>query len=408
MKKFFALLFCLLLAVSGVFALTIKSAQPSYEKGTALEFSGACDSGKTNFIKAEIGGKLIFEQQVNCFEGGTSFVHKYQTDMLDPSGNWEVTLFTENSSTDILVQVEPTPQSAYYRITFLSPAKTSFERSEIVLVSVHVTDSGTDETGAQIVMYDVFGRRLELKDEGSGVYDINYVIPHDAPIGDWGLVVTAKKQESGGIFGGERTISSEIQNANLRIEIQEPTNQTYEQSDSVPIKAMAFYPSGVAVPNERLKSAELTTLNERHALEINSDGELVLAWTPQYSGSQTVTIRAEDLAGNFGSSQASLVISCSVTCFAKQYGLIILVVLLVGAVATRLFYTRAKLSLDLVSAKREREKAMGLIKNLQEEYFSKGVMPASSYKENLASYKARIIELDEKIRELEKKAEEEK
>ena len=64
--------------------------------------------------------------------------------------------------------------------------------------------------------------------------------------------------------------------------------------------------------------------------------------------------------------------------------------------------------MEFENLKKEREKTLQLIKNLQEDYFGKGVMPTASYKSNLATYKARLIQVEEQLRQMESKMHSEK
>ncbi|HZX20237.1 MAG TPA: hypothetical protein VFF13_04435 [archaeon] len=405
MKKLFFIFF--LLFISGtVFSLTLKAEQNGYEKGSDIPLSGSCDAGEVHKIKAELGNLQIFEEQINCFEGKFSYTHS--TSYLDPSGNWTITLFTQNSETQIIVQIEPVPESAFYRITFLSPAVFTFQRGEPVFISVEITDSGNPVLEAEVVMFDVFGRRIQLKDEGNGIYDINYGIPFNSQIGKWDLFVTAQKNQESKNYGGERKIETNIVQTQFDFEFIEPENRTFEQSDSVPFRVKVRYPSGQKLSKVLVETAELRVNNSTFPMEMNSEGELVLNYYAQESGNLIHTIFVEDIAGNQAEANLELTITCSVTCLLKSYGLIVLAFILVFGVVAKLFYSKTKKSFDLLALQKEREKTMELIKNIQTEYFGKAVMPASSYKSNLAEYKARLIDLDEKIKQMKKKIEETK
>jgi len=387
-------------------ALTLKSEKTTYEKGTDLELSGNCDSSTLHKIKAEVKGKKIFEEQVNCFGGKFDF--KYTTGFLDPSGNWNIKLFTSENETEIIAIVKAIPESAYYRITFLSPAGVSFRRGETILVSVEVTDSGEAVDEAEVIMFDVFGRRISLKPEGRGAYDINYAIPFNSKEDTWDLTITAQKETGTGTFGGERNLEIDIMGAAFNFNVIEPSNQSYEQSDPLPIKVQVTYSNGVKLRQGNIEIAELRVGQDNEAMEINSDGDLILSYLPKQTGNQVYRIYIKDNAGNESEKRIELTITCSITCFMKSYGLIILVIILVVGVVAKLFYAKIQYSVQLITLQNEKEKTMELIKNLQKEYFGKAVMPASSYKSNLASYKAKLIELEEKIKRLKHNIEQEK
>ena len=69
--------------------------------------------------------------------------------------------------------------------------------------------------------------------------------------------------------------------------------------------------------------------------------------------------------------------------------------------------TKLSSSNQLSKLKEERQKTLDMIKSLQEDYFTKGVMPSSSYKKNLSDYTAKVAELEEKIAQLKSKKEQE-
>jgi len=209
-------------------------------------------------------------------------------------------------------------------------------------------------------------------------------------------------------MGGERKIKTQITETLFNFEIIEPANQTYEQSDSIPFKVKITYPNGAKLDRDNIDVAELRIGNEQIPMEINSENEFILAHSPRESGNQVFLIYVKDNAANEGTKKVELVITCSITCFAKSYGLMILVIILVLGVVSRLFYSKTKNALDLIQLKKDKEKTIELIKNLQKEYFGRGIMPAMSYKKNLANYKSKLIDLEEKIKQLEAKIDAEK
>lgn len=406
MKKIILVLFLLAVLAPATHALLLKSEKNSYVKGEELSFTGLCDQG-VNLITGETEGKEIFSQQVVCQDGGFSF--SYKTSFLDPSGSWNVTLVGQSEESTVPVRVELNDDSAYYRLTFLSPAERTFKRSQSVFLSVQLTDSGEPVDGAQVVFYDVFARRITLRNSGNGIYDLNYLVPFDAQIKEWGLVVTATNEDRVlGTKGGERKIDSTIIPANFTFSVVEPTQQTYEQSDTIPFKVAITYPNGSPLKEDNVQEAVLIVKDQNFALEANSEGEFIYSYNPQFSGNQEIIIFAKDTQANQGQQKIPLVITCSFTCFLKNWGLIILVFVLVVGVVLRLFYKRITMGMQLSQLKTEKEKTIQLIKDLQGEYFGRGVMPSSSYKKNLTSYKSRLIELDEQIKQLSSRLEEEK
>ena len=403
MKKIIYLLLSMILITSFSYSLTLKTDQSSYDKGEEILLSGNCDNAIIHSVKAELGEITIFEESINCSTGKFDF--SYETSFLDPIGTWKIILFTFDNETGILTQIKPTQDSAFYRITFLSPANFEFRKGESVFISVEVADSGEPVDGVEVVMYDALGRKINLKPEGNGIYDLNYSVPYNALTGDWDLIVTAQKQPNGTVHGGERKIETKITQTLFSFEIIEPTNQTYEQSDSIPFKTKITYPNGAKLKKENVEIVELRIGDQKISMEINSEEEFILSHYPSASGNQVFLLYVKDDAGNEGTKRIELVITCSITCLAKTYGLVVLVIILVLGVVSRLFYSKTKNALQLIQLKKDKEKTLDLIKNLQTEYFEKGIMPAMSYKKNLSNYKSKLIDLEEKIKQIEAKIE---
>ncbi|PIN85311.1 MAG: hypothetical protein COV47_02835 [Candidatus Diapherotrites archaeon CG11_big_fil_rev_8_21_14_0_20_37_9] len=387
-------------------ALLLKSEKNSYSKGDSIVLSGFCDSGE-NRISAETEGKIVFDEQVICDVKGFKF--SYPTTFLDPSGSWKITLSSPETESSVLLRVEPTSDSAFFRITFLSPAEFNFSRGEFVFVSVEVLDAGEPVDNAQVVFFDAFSRKINLKNSGNGIYDLNYSVPYNAPTGQWNLLVVAQKEtDSGKIIGGERKIPAEISPARFDFVIIEPSKPAYEQSDAIPFKFNVFYPNGTKLDSTNLKQVEVIAGDQNYIAELNTNNEYVLSYIPNQSGNIDARIIATDTAGNESQYSVQVTVTCPITCFLKNWGLIILVFVLVVAIITRLFYHKTKLNLELMRLKSEKEKTTQLIKNLQLEYFGKGIMPSSSYKSNLLNYKSKLIEIDEQLNQLQKKLSEEK
>ncbi len=406
-KNFLILIFFSLLLISGVTtAVTIKAEANHYAKGEIIALNGKCGQNNINDISAVIEGIKIFEDKVICTEG--EFVYNYKTTFIEPSGNWKISISDKGDESSVIVGVDLTSDSAYYRITFLSPSEFSLRKSEDAFVSIQLTDSGTPVDDAEVILYDVFGRKIMLKPEGSGIYDLNYVVPFDSESESWVLVVTAQKEDNGKLYGGERKINVEIIDSKFNFNLVEPSKEFYEQSDSIPFKLKITYPNGSSLNLENLESAVLEIEDETYPFEINSEEEFVLAYNPKSPGNKEAKIIVTDIAENKGETKIQFLVTCSVTCLIKSYGLITLVLILVVGVISRLFYAKIKLTLEKIRLKAEKQKTTLLIKDLQEEYFTKGVMPTGSYKSNLALYKAKLIELEERLKYVENRLEEEK
>ena len=124
-------------------------------------------------------------------------------------------------------------------------------------------------------------------------------------------------------------------------------------------------------------------------------------------GAVELEVSAIDFTQNEGLKTIKMVIGCSVTCLINQYGLFVAAFVLIVAAVGRIFYSHISYKGKLEKLQKEKEKINRLIKDRQREYFTKGIMPAKSYKKNLSEYKTRLIQTEQEIMELKRKEEEE-
>src|SRR3989344_427106 len=388
------LLLAVLLLASDAIALTILTDKLSYVKGDVIAISGACSAGNQNLVIGLNGEKKIFEEDIECSEE-EEFSFDYQSSFLDPEGNWELRLSTPEESAKINVVVENKREAGFYFIKVLNPTIGKYSRAEKLDFSVEVTDAGTLVADARVVLWGVKGERIEFRNSGSGVYNVEYTVLVDAPLGSWKVLLLAETVRGQERIGGRNNeLEMVIEKAPISIDVLEPKTTTFELGTRIPVRINATYFNGSGLPEESIATARVD--GKEITLSRISSSEFAGMIEIEQSGSLEVEITVDDQSENITTKTLNLVAGCSVTCLITNYGLYIIAVVLVGLVAFQLFVGKVSYGSELSKLEKEKQKNLELIVSLQKEYFSKGVMPANSYKKNLAEYKARLAELEEK------------
>ncbi len=395
----------LLILLPYAFGLSIQTDKEDYAKGETIEITGNCNRQLSNKLVMTYGAKKIFEKAVDCTLLG-EYSLGYKIDFLGPSGNWIIKLSAGEESVVRKIAVLHSPESAYYLVRFLSPSIGEYRRAEDVAISVKVTDAGIAVEDANVVCWDLYGNKIYLENKGNGLYSLQYEISYDLEAKEWDLLVIAVSEKDGKSFGGENSISLEITDAPILIDVIEPATQSFELTDSIPIKVAITYFNGKEIKEEREQLKAVVKINEKsYELEKIEKGVYQLNYKPESNdlGTLTVSFSAEDDAGNVGNKTINLVITCSLDCLTKTYGIYVLVLFVIVIIILIVSYSRIKYSIKLRALEKERGGTLDLIKSMQREYFEKKVMSYRAYKENLADYQTKIAELDEKIKNLKEK-----
>ncbi|GEM_PF-3443795 len=396
-------LFFLVLLAGSCAAINVGTSDESFEKGEKIGFAGLCSPGKQSFFSVREGVKKIFSQEFLCpLSGGYSV--SLQTSFLDPAGIWTATLWSENESAEKKIEVSDTREARFLLVRFLSPTGTSFYRGETLALNVEVRDEGNEAGDANAVFWGVDGTRFFLEKTGTGNYFLRYRLPLDSNTGEWKLEVLAQRETENGLIGGKGTIAAEIISAPISIEVIGPDVSYFDVGQKVLFDLVAKYLDGTPLEQGTVTvSVGANTVQLKDGLNGKFSGEFELK---QYNiGSVEAVITASDPFGNEQAKTVNLVAGCSPTCLLSQYGLIALGLILAAFVVGRFVLRRTNYASELKKLKLEKEKTLQLIQSLQKEYFSKGVMPAASYKENLAKYRSKTVEIDEKIKNLQKEKE---
>ncbi|MFH1587053.1 MAG: hypothetical protein ABID38_04310 [Candidatus Diapherotrites archaeon] len=399
MRRIVVLLLIVLLAASA-FAISVETDKASYEKGEFISITGEClkDTGLTLLITAS--GRKLHEEKIYCNKNSRYFLN-YKTSFLDPKAKWDLKVLQGGEDDETQLYMYPKNEGAFYLITFLSPSPGKYKKGEDLTLSVKVLDAGEAVTDANVISWGVMGEKLQLENRGGGIYSIDLAIPFDSEKTAWDFIVLAQSAKRGNIFGGEQSLGIEIESAQIIIEVIQPEVHEYDLSTPLPLEARIKYSDGKAVKNLQEIGAEISGVK----ILLSEIGEGLFSSEHLMScddaGSVSIRFFASDTAGNSGQATKNIVATGQIGCFLRDNWIYILVIIVLVVTVSLFAYSRLSHNLKTKLLKNERDKTMNLIKSLQEDYFTKGVMPAISYKKNLAKYQAKINELDKKIKDLE-------
>lgn len=399
MKKM-ALLFVVFFAASAL-AIGFQTDKTGYQKLEAIKISGSCTQGVPAKLFATSGRLQIFSIDIECKENG-SFETQYQTSFLDHSGEWALELNSSSEKTAKTISVNEIREAGFYIVRFQSPTEGTYQRNQALVFSVEVIDAGTRISDAAVVAWGAKGEKIQFKNNGNGQYVLEYKIPLDAPIGDWKPEVRSQAKKGEGMFGGIGKLNLQIEPATILVEINEPKVSSFEQGDKINFGITAKYADGspLSSPVVSLTAGETAKNFEQITLD-NFKADYTVP--PNASGASEIQVTAKDFAENTGAAAVKIVVSCSATCLIRQYGLMAAAIILVTAALARIFYKNMSLKGKKEQLKKEEEKINNLIKDLQKDYFTKGVMPADSYKKNLSEYKSRSVQIEQELLELKRK-----
>ena len=229
MKKL-VLLFLIFFATSA-FAIGFDLSKTVFEKQDLITISGSCEQTATTKLTAVSDGLEIFASAIECKEGLFDF--EYQTSFLDHSGEWVLTLSAKKEELSKTIFVKEKREGGFFLVRFLSPVSGQYQRNYALVITVEITDSGNFVTDARVVTWGANGEKLEFQNNGSGLYVLEYVIPLNAPRGEWDLEVLAQSEKTGEFFGGIGNLELQIESAPIKIEIIEPRVSSFEQGNEI-------------------------------------------------------------------------------------------------------------------------------------------------------------------------------
>jgi hypothetical protein len=390
-----------LLLLPMLHSLSITADKGRYFKGDSVLIHGDCVVNDLLDVSAEAEEGTVFSVRTQCSLTG-GFEIKRDADFLDPSGEWFLKVKSPKSEAKARIIISPKMESSFYLISFISPQPGSHHRTSAIELTVRVTDAGRPVADANVVTWLFEGTRQPLASRGNGVYSLESEIPFDAPLGKKMLTVVAKSRSGENIYGGENSISLQVEETTVDLELLSPAARNFDVTDDVVFEVMPYYASGR--PADTFSGLAVSLLYGDAVLDFRKTekGTYLLSYRPSQSdiGNRAFAITAEDSAGNTGRKAVNLTFGCSAVCVIKSYAVYVLVALVVLLSIFAVFYSKIRFYFELKRTRSGSAKAERLIKELQKEYFGRGVMSASSYRKALASYKGRLTELRQKEKQL--------
>jgi len=375
-------------------ALTIATDKEEYIKGEEIHASGNCDSDKVK-ISLQNSERKVFEKEVNCLD--SSFELNYLITFLDPGGIWLLKAYSLGEEKTTRVRVKPSRESQFYLITFLSPSKESYLRTEDLNVRVRITDAGENLEGAAVFTWDVFGEKKQLIPMGKGLYSLPYQVPVDASIGNWKIVVTAEKIVEGERFGGEKSRFIAIENGWIKIELVKPKVKNFAVGSAAVIELKASYLNGKRPLNPIASlSFDGKTIEMAHA----GDGIFIhsLALGKNDVGTKKINLLVKDEFGNSGESQIEIVVSEGPLFWIIEVGPY--TIILFGIIVAILFFalSRVKKKKAKKRLEKQRQAVEEKIKKVQQDYFENGKISKRKYKQKIAELEATLSEIRQRLK----------
>lgn len=399
MRATLALLFLSMLSVLA-FPFSLSTDKTEYLKGETIKITGTAQPGELVSLSISSGPRGMYKDSVIASNG--SFQASYPLAFSDPKGNWDVKASAGSGSSNARITVSPTREGAYYLVRFTSPAYENFEfsRSESVIVSVSVFDSGNPVSGASVKAW-AGDHPFALAETASGVYQGDYEIPPDSKTGSMDIYVVVEKKSGGSQFGGENSLKIQVKEVPIQIEFISPTAGSYKMGETIPVKFRLSYSTGKSVVDPMV-----TVMANDAQLQLSVDGDV---FSGNYnvsdqdanilkSGTVRISVDATDSGGNKGSAYKVIEVKGLTTQAVTEYywyliigGFILIAII---AIAIRWFMARSALE----RLEKERGELVALEKGLQEEYIKKGSIDRQNYERRMADYESRLSELDRKIR----------
>ncbi len=366
----------LLVLASTAFAVEVSINKNSFMKGEELVVSGTASGTVT--VSAVSDNRQVFERQVTLQRDSNSFYFSRQISMLDPKGTWEVLARDSNSSAKREIIVNPTRESEFLVIAFLSPSTGAYGRLSTVSLAVRVTDAGRAVTDGIVYAWDAKGAKIRLNNNGDGTYSASYKIPPETPKGDWGVKVTAIRESKPEEIGGENSVEVEIDTAPIVVDVLEPRVEEFEVGKNVAIKIKLAYPDGGVV-----KDASVVATANYQLLTLKGEGLGIYSarFIPDVSEEQLVEIRvdAKDAFENTGQKRINLKPTGYWVHVVKEnavyyvFPLVFLLYILVLTVKEIRFFLRR------IGLRKHKQQLLLLKKKLQEDFYSRNVLSKQTY-----------------------------
>jgi len=271
-----------------------------YGNATTFE-ENIVDSGDVIISIANAKKNILLTTQIQ----NDSYEMFYPISYGDTEGVWTVQIRVINInghigivSKSIIITTPPTIMR--FAVDFYSPPNTAiYQRGDMFDISVYVTENLQSVRNATTFCTLPSLVTIPLIEYASGNYKQNYIIPWDAPTGEWFCTVDCIKNISGQVKTGGSALSIIIEPAPLQVTVLEPQTLQFSANSIIPFKVEIRYLDNSLMKTGtvllRTSQGNITLQNENNGMYTTN-----ISVTAQDVGSQVFEINAWDLFENKG------------------------------------------------------------------------------------------------------------
>ena len=384
-----------IISVSNEFVIAGSTDKLLYTKNERVLVSGSLKNARGEFISGSL--RLIINNEtvsLNVING--FFNSSYLTNVIDPSGLWNLVLlyndsFNNTGSYGLSINVTDPSEGTYYSVLVTSPLRGLINRGDKVVITAQVSLGSTLINDAYVYALMPDGSKIELSGIDDGVYSNSVVISNDAPVGDWDLNVIASKDS----FSGVSRVRMFLKIADIKLDILSPTKTSFSLGDDISIIIKASYPNGdpVLLPeiNVNISGSNITLLNKgggiyENVYSINNLSDFV------------ISITVNDESNNLANDSVTISVSgTSLLYYVKSYPYVIWPLVSGFVVGFVLLFLKF-FKLNSVKGLKVKEcKITELKKCMQDEYFNKKSMSRERYNELIVKYDSELEMIKDKI-----------
>ena len=411
--RWLALVFILCLAMSAVVSaqssskkvqplpnfLTLEVKEDSFEKGDKIVIKGRAN------VEVEITAyndeKVVFSEKVPAENNG--FFFEYETSFTDPTGEWLIVVKDGLNSKEELVMVLETRESSFLSLVFLSPAPTTFRRTETIEVSVKVSDAGSPLSEARVYFWGADGEKINLPHTEEGIYSKTYRIPESGIAGPWNLTAVASHRKIGETIGGESKIALYVEKSPLNIVLVDPVNKEFYFDKPVEIKVSVLYYDGSPMSDGNvLVGLSQVTDYGSFPMRLDKDGLFVVRVPLLLFENQILSVHfeASDIYGNSTNQIIGFEPRDYLIYLIKANILVIGVVLIVLVGSAFLIFTKTKTHLDKKTLFAEEKRLYALKKTNQKNYLVERSISREDFDKRDAELDVQIRDVKNSMRRL--------
>ncbi|MCK4497436.1 MAG: hypothetical protein KAU24_04515, partial [Candidatus Aenigmarchaeota archaeon] len=255
-------------------------------------------------VQASIKLKLVcpsrsFMEITLDTDSSGNYLYEYLISMATPAEVCRFELNTKDSEgnynfTSKEIRIFPSEKEAY-RIDFLSPEPGSkYKKGDSVKIRTKISYGDDPLEGAEVLCINpMFEESIELSEVGNGVYDGDYLIGKEAPLGLWILTCVAKTPDE---YFGRKSVNVYITPLELKLTRISPSQTNFQPGDVVNILLKLTYPDNKPLENATVYlkvGNQIIYLNET-----SEPGVYEVDYNLEDQGVFTFDVHAEDQFGN--------------------------------------------------------------------------------------------------------------